>query len=724
MPQSSRSIVVRLSDKLHLAYDVERFRVHTAWEGGPLHLFGPGYHGAKEPFICQVNGQRLWGNPPFPEWLPGDTWHAPDTTNSRPAHLRFTALSTKGGRSTFIYELRSGNGTALPIRETPALVAWADTAAISRALTVGARTVPLTYQAHLEPGQLLFAQKNFAAIQRTNDVLVVALRTADPQITSTAVPGQFSYQEEVFTEGGSSKGNPRREISGAHVAFAVQLPKGEKPLLFEIITAVVSNEAAARKLAAAVPIAKPNPASLQPLIVAAELTARRSLVRSPHYSVEAFPVPKQIELLVTGMDWLPNGDLVVCTWLGDVFLLRGAQGDPAKVTYQRFARGLNEPLGLSVVGGKIYVGQKNEITRLTDTDGNGEADLYESVNNQWDYTGGYNSFVYGPVTDARGNLVVANAAHGGRWDAKHMGWALRVSVDGTKLEPICSGLREPNGIGVFGHDRDIFVTENQGQWIGACKLNHVKDGKFFGHPSSWPAPREDYKGRSAFDPPAVWFPYKLARSTTGLVEIKDDKLGPFKGQLLVGDFQNALITRVQLEKVGGEWQGAVWPFLSGFLSGVNRLTIGADGCLYVGGCQRTWASVAPQSHALERVKFNGITPFEIQQVHARRDGFELRFTKPIDEASADEAFDVWQYSYKYHAGYGSPEMDHEGKPDRQTTITIKRVTVSPDKLTVRLIVEGWKAGCVTGIRAAGVRGVGCEKLLHDTLYYTLNKIPE
>ncbi|MSU43911.1 MAG: hypothetical protein EXS22_07720, partial [Pedosphaera sp.] len=68
MPQSSRSIVVRLSDKLHLAYDVERFRVHTAWEGGPLHLFGPGYHGAKEPFICQVNGQRLWGNPPFPEW--------------------------------------------------------------------------------------------------------------------------------------------------------------------------------------------------------------------------------------------------------------------------------------------------------------------------------------------------------------------------------------------------------------------------------------------------------------------------------------------------------------------------------------------------------------------------------------------------------------------------------------------------------------------------------
>ena len=56
-----------------------------------------------------------------------------------------------------------------------------------------------------------------------------------------------------------------------------------------------------------------------------------------------------------------------------------------------------------------------------------------------------------------------------------------------------------------------------------------------------------------------------------MIEIKDERLGPFKGQLLVGDFQNAVITRVQMEKVDGQWQGAVWPFLKGFQSGVTRM---------------------------------------------------------------------------------------------------------------------------------------------------------
>ena len=61
--------------------------------------------------------------------------------------------------------------------------------------------------------------------------------------------------------------------------------------------------------------------------------------------------------------------------------------------------------------------------------------------------------------------------------------------------------------------------------------------------------------------------------------------------MLVGDFQNAVLTRVQLEKVNGEWQGAVWPFLKGFQSGVNRMVLGNDGRLYVGsGKVKAWAA--------------------------------------------------------------------------------------------------------------------------------------
>ena len=68
MTKSSRSVVVNLSPELHLAFDTQQLRTHTVWKGGGVNLFGPCYHGAKRPFICQPNGERLWGNPPVPMW--------------------------------------------------------------------------------------------------------------------------------------------------------------------------------------------------------------------------------------------------------------------------------------------------------------------------------------------------------------------------------------------------------------------------------------------------------------------------------------------------------------------------------------------------------------------------------------------------------------------------------------------------------------------------------
>jgi glucose/arabinose dehydrogenase len=428
------------------------------------------------------------------------------------------------------------------------------------------------------------------------------------------------------------------------------------------------------------------------------------------------------------MDFLPNGDLAICTWAGEVWIVEGAQGAPAAAKYRRFARGLAEPMGLAVRDGKIYVGTKQALYRLTDTDGNGEADLFECLNQSWGYTGSYNAFVYGPVFDKAGNFILANAGHSGRWDAKYMGWGLRISPDGQKLDTICSGFREPNGIGTFGPDRDVFVSENQGAWMAACKLNHVTPGKFYGHPSAWPAPQEEYGKHTRFDPPAVWFPYKLARSVTGFAEITDDRFGPFKGQLMVGDFQNAIVTRVQLEKVNGEYQGAVWPFLKQFQSGVNRLAYGPDGKLYVGGCQApvSWKAVAPLDFALERISYTGKLPFEVKEVHALRDGFELTFTQPVEEKAAANAdsYDVTQYGYKYHAKYGSPEFDHDGKENAATAIKIAGASVSPDKLKVRLKLEGWKTGYVTMVRSLDVKNAAGEGLVNDTFWYTLNQLPK
>ena len=257
--------------------------------------------------------------------------------------------------------------------------------------------------------------------------------------------------------------------------------------------------------------------------------------------------------------------------------------------------------------------------------------------------------------------------------------------------------------------------------------NHVQAGRFYGFPSGYPAPQEEYESPKTPSPPAIWFPRKLSPSTSGFVTIEDDRFGPFKGQMLVGDFQNAVVMRVFLEKINGEWQGAVWPFAKGFYSGVNRLAMGSDAKLYVGGLKnRSWAATAPKEFSLDRVSFTGKIPFEVKESRAMSDGFELVFTKSVNRESAvdSENYFVSQYTYEYHQAYGSPEIDHDGNVNSATEIAVRRVSVSEDGLRVRLVLDGWKPGFVTAIQLLDVESGDGDFLWHETFYYTLNQIPK
>src|SRR5262249_2283968 len=88
--------------------------------------------------------------------------------------------------------------------------------------------------------------------------------------------------------------------------------------------------------------------------------------------------PYKALMFVSGIDFLPNGDIAVCTAHGDVWLIQGADDRLERLTWKRFATGLYQPLGLKVVDGKIHVLERGQLTRLHDTDGGGEADFYEN----------------------------------------------------------------------------------------------------------------------------------------------------------------------------------------------------------------------------------------------------------------------------------------------------------------------------------------------------------
>ena len=102
--------------------------------------------------------------------------------------------------------------------------------------------------------------------------------------------------------------------------------------------------------------------------------------------------------------------------------------------------------------------------------------------------------------------------------------------------------------------------------------------------------------------------------------------------------------RVFLEKVKGEYQGAAFDFRSGFQSGVLRMAWANDGgSLYIGETNRGWGSSGDANQGLQRLIWNGKTPFEMKAVRAMPDGFEVEFTLPVDKKSAERGKSIGRW---------------------------------------------------------------------------------
>ena len=760
MAISSRSIVVSLETNVHLAFDAELLRTHTVWEGAPLNLYGPPFNGTAARFVCDFSGNRLWGNLPVQPWQfarqSGDGFDSADS--------RFLGVSTTSGQTHFLYELIHASAPPVRIRETPRMERILSRNAVVRRFEIAPLAEPVRLSSFHGAGRSVFFLEggNAVAVRRENDFLLIAARGLASNILS-ARRDDSGHAVLAHTERdgkGPYSAILTNTVSGPFVQISLSLPRSATAQAFEVGTVVCADQAEAGALARAFAAQAVLPArNFSPAASGSAARERPQKMFTPDpefvdrpagdesYTVEHLPVPEGIKLLVGGLDFLPNGDLAICTCSGEIWIVEGVTDGLAQARWRLFARGLNEPGGLRVINGQIYVTQKCELTRVSDTDGNGGADLFECISDGWGYTGNYHSFTTGPALDAQGNFYVMITGHRPIFDVQFMGWCVRVSpnvepfgsdgfgiandsffemTDSTKryaAKGYCSGLRVPNGFGEF--NGDIFMTDNQGHWIAANKLNHLEPDQFYGYPPARPAPVDWFNGHSDFTPPAVWFPYAWVRSASGLVEIADERFGPFQGQMLVGEFQNASLVRVTLEKVNGRWQGAVFPFVKGFASGVNRIAFGSDGNLYAGGLRMGhWTSIAPRPHSLDRVRFTGTIPFEIREVHAQPDGFTLFFTQEVDASSAGnvENWDGLQYTYEYDGHHEAPEKDRDEKVSGPP-VQVTRAIVSADRRSVRLRIEGCEPRHVVMVQATGVMGADGRELRHDTFHYTLNQIP-
>ena len=481
-------------------------------------------------------------------------------------------------------------------------------------------------------------------------------------------------------------------------------------------------------------------------LIALSLTAKLALGgTSPSYKVTSIPNPpskfgtKQID----GLDFLPDGRMVVCQPSGEVFFL-----DVKTWEWTLFAEGLHNPLGvIAESNSSLIISQRPEVTRVSDTDGDGRADSFQVMTDEFGMSGNYHEFHFTPVKDKEGNYFFAlgtgSSGDGirsivrGKFDPRgrpgrmhastpYRGCVMKLTKDGKTI-PWSYGHRTPNGLG-FDLEGNLFVTDNQGDWVGSSKLYHVQKDRFYGHAASltWKPgfegspleadPKDLAKMRTRA---AVVFPHgSMANSPTQVLAISPEaKIGPFTGQLLVGEMNTSRIVRVMLEEVGGELQGACIPFIDGgsLARGCNRMSWAPDGSLFVGHTKHSWAG----GEGISRVEWNGEDPFEVASMNLTKNGFKFTFTKPVDCKIAGEIAN-WpfkRYYYKYHKSYGSPQMD-------VAPVKVESIEISQDAKTVTVELEELKAWHIHEVTIKGMKAQNGTALANSYLAYTLNRLLE
>jgi WD40 repeat protein len=465
------------------------------------------------------------------------------------------------------------------------------------------------------------------------------------------------------------------------------------------------------------------------------------------YTVEDIALPDGLTPEIGGLDFLPDGRLAAVFHRGEVMLY-----DPETKEWTLFAEGLHDPLGVQALSNaELLIMQRPELTRITDTDGDDKADTYMTVTDDFGMSGNYHEFAFGPAPDGEGNYFIAlNCASSGAgiWDelrgafnpngrqgrmyssVPYRGWVLKLTKEG-ELQPWASGFRSPDGVGL-DLEGNLFVTDNQGDWLGTSKLYHVEKGKHYGQVSSlaWTAGWNEKYGVDPHTLPvetldsmrtraAVLFPHNLMSNspTQPLVIPENVHFGPFAGQLLVGEMDYPRIMRVMLEEVKGEMQGACVSFMdsTGLSIGNHRMVFAPDGSLWVGSTAYVWKG----DQGMQRIVFNGGTPMDVLRMNVQNNGFDLTFTRPVKQELAARAdnYKFQRYYYKYHSDYGSPRMDEQ-------PVGVRNVQISEDGKTVSLELDEMIPGYVYDLEIDTLASEKGARLDNRRIFYTLNNLPD
>jgi cbb3-type cytochrome oxidase cytochrome c subunit len=453
---------------------------------------------------------------------------------------------------------------------------------------------------------------------------------------------------------------------------------------------------------------------------------------------EAVRLPVTDEAMPTALAWRPDGTLVVSSLEGRVWLGHDTDDDGLEEKLVPFSDELAAPYGVATAGEAIDVVNKFGLVRLFDANRDGRAERSELLASGWGHTRDYHDWAVGLPRGRDGSYYVSFGCQ--RDDRAETEAHLRGKVarlvpreptdDDPRrytVEEIAGGFRYPQGI-ALSRAGDLFVTDQQGNYTPFNELNHVLPGERYGFINSLELAR-------GLDPPfrpaAVEIPHPWTRSVNGIAfldtpEAVRDKLGrdlfgPFEGQLVGCEYTNRRLVRMSLERVGGDFQGAVYPLSLEPAAGIETFegplvcAIAPDGDLYVGNIHDSGWGAGANTGSLVRIRPQGDLPPGIAEIRAAREGFAIRFTRPVDRAKASDpaGYAVSSFRRIPTPAYGGDDVDRRQE-------TIRAVRVADDAASATIELGELREGVVYEFHLRDLSDGG-QRFFPDQAFYTLRR---
>ena len=381
-----------------------------------------------------------------------------------------------------------------------------------------------------------------------------------------------------------------------------------------------------------------------------------------------FANPWKAPLYFGDQDFLPDGSALLCTMQGDVWRVDGLDATLGRVRWRRVASGLHQALGLVVTGDQVDVLGRDQITRLHDLDGDGEADYHECLSNAYATSTAGHDFIGGLRRDAAGRYYTASGNQG----------ILRIAADGRTVEVLATGFRNPDGLGLTP-EGVVTVPASEGEWTPASMICEIRPGGYYGYGGP--------KGGKPPDLPLVYLPRGIDNSSGSQVPVTSDRWGPFPGRSVHLSYGAGAYFLLLRDEVRGQAQGAVVQLPGEFRSGSHRGRFSpVDGQLYVSG-MGGWGTYTPDDGSFQRVRYTGGPVRLPTGFHVHENGVLVEFPTPVDPALAGSprSHFAQAWNYRYTAGYGSQELapGHPGVPGHDP-LAVRSATVLGDGRSVFL----------------------------------------